>query len=54
MNARIGEVRADMKDMRAEYSGIRAESHRDFRWVVGIQLTTMAAVLAAVVAAYYR
>ena len=34
--------------------GVRGDAHREFRWVVGIQLTTMAAVMAALVSALAR
>jgi hypothetical protein len=33
---------------------VRSDAHREFRWVVGIQLTTMAAVMAALVSALAR
>jgi hypothetical protein len=54
MTRQLGEVRDEIKVVRGDINAIRTEAHRDFRWVVGIQLTTMAAVLAALVGAYYR
>lgn len=33
---------------------VRDEGRREFRWVVGIQLTTMAAVVAALITAFGR
>jgi archaellum component FlaC len=33
---------------------VRSDAHREFRWVVGIQLTTMAAVIAALISAFAR
>jgi hypothetical protein len=63
--AMVGDLRADMNrrfdvvDRKFEavdgkIDGVRGDAHREFRWVVGIQLTTMAAVMAALVSALAR
>ena len=66
MTAQIGGLRAEMtsqmtgqigslrSDMNRRFEILDAKVDQNFRWVVGIQLTTMAAVIAALVGAYYR
>jgi hypothetical protein len=69
LRADMRELRADMHrqtdglrtDMTRQFDGVnrqmidlRADAHRDFKWIVGIQLTTMAGVIAALVGALYR
>jgi hypothetical protein len=39
--------------MNRQLGEVRAEAHRDFRWIVGIQLTTMAAVIGALAGVLY-
>ena len=51
MNRQFTEVRAEMN---RGFIDVRAEAHRDFKWIVGIQLTIMAAVIGALVSVVSR
>ena len=54
MNRRFDAVDRKFDEVYGKIDGVRDDAHREFRWVVGIQLTTMAAVIAALVSALAR
>jgi hypothetical protein len=51
--ALIGELRADIKaiDIKFDrkFDGLHHEMHVNFRWIVGIQLMTLTAIVAALI-----
>jgi hypothetical protein len=54
----VEQLRSDMNrqfaDMNRQFTEVRAEAHRDFKWIIGIQLTIMAAVIGALVSVVSR
>ena len=65
MNRQFGELRSELEQLRAEmtrqFGEVRVESrrledhvHQQFRWIVGIQVTSLIAVGSAVVGLYFR
>lgn len=65
VNRQFWEVRSEMEQLRAEmtrqFGEVRVESrrlqdhvHQQFRWIVGIQVTSLIAVGSAVVGLYFR
>ena len=51
-------VRAEIRDLRTELRGElsahRAETSRQFTWLVGIQMATLVAMVGALAGAYYK
>ncbi|MBI4266491.1 MAG: hypothetical protein HY657_19150 [Acidobacteria bacterium] len=58
LRGEMATLRSDMAalgtDLRGEMAALRADFDRRFTWVVGLQVVTLGAVVAALVGAYYR
>ena len=65
MNRQFGEVRAEIDQLRADvdrqFSEVRVDArrledhmHQQFRWLVGIQVTSLLAVGSAVIGLYFK
>ena len=65
VKSEIRDLRSEMRDLRTEMVGMRAElrgdihrledkTDRHFRWLIGIQITGLLAVIGAMTAALYR
>jgi len=39
------DMRSDMKDLRADARDLRSDSNSNFKWIVGIQVTTLIPIL---------
>jgi hypothetical protein len=49
-----GDTRTDFASVREEIAVLRISTNRDFRWLVGIQMTVMLTVIGVLVTALYR
>jgi hypothetical protein len=54
VNRQFADVNRRFDDVNRQFIDVRSDAHRDFRWIVGIQLTTMATVIGALVGVLSR
>lgn len=47
VDAKFDAVDVKFQGVSQRFDDVRASAHRDFQWIVGIQLTTMAAIIVA-------
>jgi hypothetical protein len=50
----LGEVRADIRDLRAEMNRRFDQMDTKFSWLIGVQFTTVIAAIAALLNGYFR
>jgi hypothetical protein len=52
--ASLGEVRADIRDLRAEMNRRFDQMDTKFSWLIGVQFTSLSAAIAALLNGYFR
>jgi hypothetical protein len=52
--ASLGEVRADIRDLRAEMNRRFDQMDTKFSWLIGVQFTSLIAAIAALLNGYFR
>jgi hypothetical protein len=54
LEGRLGDHFAAVDDLRVTYREFRADANQQFRWIVGVQVTSLIAVGSAVVGLYFK
>lgn len=51
---RVSRIEVELADLRKDLIDLRKEMHSNFRWLVGIMVSTWLAVMLAVLGLYYK